>query len=90
VWCSVSPSESIRQVAEVYPFSENNDHEIFSYKQFANILTSIQQQNNYHHRFTQVNCFECAINCVFDLYVYNIIPKIAIYKCKYSFETSFN
>jgi hypothetical protein len=48
-WCSVSPQESIRQMAEVFPFFENDDHEIFSYKQFANVVTSIRQQNNYHH-----------------------------------------
>jgi hypothetical protein len=46
VWCSVSPVESIRQMAEVYPFTENGDHEIFNYKQFANILSLTMQQNN--------------------------------------------
>jgi hypothetical protein len=43
VWCSVSPSDSIHQIAEVHLFTESNDHEIFSYKQFANALTSTQQ-----------------------------------------------
>jgi hypothetical protein len=38
VWCSVNPSESIKQMAEVYPFTENGDQEIFNYKQFANII----------------------------------------------------
>jgi hypothetical protein len=38
VWCSVSPQESIRKMAEVYPFIENDDHEIFNYKQFAGVL----------------------------------------------------
>jgi hypothetical protein len=46
VWCSVNPVESIRQMAEVYPFTENNDHEIFNYKQFANVISSARQQNN--------------------------------------------
>jgi hypothetical protein len=32
VWCSVSPAKSICQMAEVYPFVENNDDEIFGYK----------------------------------------------------------
>jgi hypothetical protein len=40
VWCSVSPQKSIKQMVEGYPFTENNDHEIFNYKQFANILPS--------------------------------------------------
>jgi hypothetical protein len=31
VWCSVNPQESIKQMAEVYPFTENSDHEIFNY-----------------------------------------------------------
>jgi hypothetical protein len=67
VWCSVNPSESIKQMAEVYPFTENNDHEIFNYKQFANILSSTPQQNNYNHRFTQVNSFNhTTTNCVFS------------------------
>jgi hypothetical protein len=57
VWCSVNPSESIKQMAEVYTFTENNDHEIFNYKQFANVIASTRQQNNYDHRFTQVNSF---------------------------------
>jgi hypothetical protein len=57
VLCSVSPVESISQMAEVYPFTENSDHEIFNYKQFANILSSPRQQNNYDHRFTQVNSY---------------------------------
>jgi hypothetical protein len=40
-WCGVlSPQESIKQMAEVYPFTENDDHEIFNYKQFVNILSS--------------------------------------------------
>jgi hypothetical protein len=65
VWCSVSPQESIRQMSEVYPFTENGDHEIFNYKQFANILSSTRQQNNYDHRFTQENAFGCAATIVF-------------------------
>jgi hypothetical protein len=68
VWCSLSPQESIRQMAEVYPFTENSDHEIFNYKQCVNKLSSTRQQNNYDHRFTQVNSFGlAATNCVSDL-----------------------
>jgi hypothetical protein len=43
IWCSVNPQESIRQTAEVYPFTENGDYEIFNYKQFANVLSSARQ-----------------------------------------------
>jgi hypothetical protein len=68
-------------MADVYPFTENGDHEIFNYKQFANILSSTRQQNNYDHRFTQVNSFgRAATNCVSDLTVYNAVPKIASYE----------
>jgi hypothetical protein len=81
VWCSVNPSESIKQMAEVYPFTENNEHEIFNYKQFADVITSTQQQNNYDHRFTQVNSFSRAsTNCVSDLYQMNAVPTIASYE----------
>jgi hypothetical protein len=38
VWCSVDPSESIKQMAEVYPFTETNDHEIFNYKQMCKYI----------------------------------------------------
>jgi hypothetical protein len=57
VWCSVNPQESIKQMGEVYPFTETNDHEIFNYKQCTNILSSTRPQNNYDNRFTQVNAF---------------------------------
>jgi hypothetical protein len=68
-------------MAEVYPFTENNDHVIFNYKQFANVISSARQQNNYDHRFTQVNSFgRTATNCVSDLITYNAVPKIASYK----------
>jgi hypothetical protein len=39
-------------MAEVSLFTENGDHEIFNYEQFANVISSTQQQNNYDHRFT--------------------------------------
>jgi hypothetical protein len=29
VWCSVNPSESIKQMAEVYPFTENTVSDIY-------------------------------------------------------------
>jgi hypothetical protein len=81
VWCSVNPQESIRQMAEVYPFTENADHEIFNYKQFANILSSTRQQNNYNHRFTQVNSFSlAATNCVANFCTVNSVPNIASYE----------
>jgi hypothetical protein len=81
IWCSVSPQESISQMAEVYPFTENNDHEIFNYKQFANVLSSPRQQNNYDHRFTQVNAFgRAAINSVSDIYQINAVPKSICHK----------
>jgi hypothetical protein len=66
----------------LYPFTENADHEIFNYKQFANILSSTRQQNNYDHRFTQVNSFgRAATNCVANYYTVNSVPKIASYEC---------
>jgi hypothetical protein len=65
VWCTVSPEESIKQMAEIYPFTENGSHQIFNYKQFANAISSTRQQANYDHRFTQVNAFgRAATNCV--------------------------
>jgi hypothetical protein len=68
-------------MAEVYPFTENNDHEIFNYKQFANVISSAIQQNNYDHRFTQVNSFDrAATNCVPDLYQMNAVPTLASYE----------
>jgi hypothetical protein len=68
-------------MAEVYPFTENNDHEIFNYKQFANIISSTRQQNNYDHRFTQVNSFgRAATNCVSNLYQMNAVPTITSYE----------
>jgi hypothetical protein len=66
---------------EVYLFTENADDEIFNYKQFANILSSSQQQNNYDHRFTQVNTFGCAAaNTVVNYYTVSSGPKIASYE----------
>jgi hypothetical protein len=68
-------------MAVVYPFTENNDHEIFNYKQFANVISSEKQQNNYDRRFTQVNSFRRAVtNRVSDLIAYNAVPKIASYE----------
>jgi hypothetical protein len=68
-------------MAEVYPFTENNDHEIFNYKQFANIISSRRQQNNYDHRFTQVNSFgRATTNCVSNLYQVNAVPTNAGYE----------
>jgi hypothetical protein len=81
VWCSLNPIESILQMAEVYLFTENDNHEIFNYKQFANILSSTQQQNNYDHRFTQVNSFgKAATNCVANYYTISSVFKIASYE----------
>jgi hypothetical protein len=81
VWCSVNPAESIKQIAEVYPFTENTDHKIFNYKQFANVISSARQQNNYDHRFTQVNSFcRAATNCVSNFYQVNSAPTNAGYE----------
>jgi hypothetical protein len=39
------------------------------------------KQNNYDHRFTQVNTFgRAATNCVSDLIAVNSVPKIASYE----------
>jgi hypothetical protein len=68
-------------MAEVYPFTETNDHEIFNYKQCANILSSTRQQNNYDHRFTHVNSFGCAgTNCVANYSAVNSVPKMFGYE----------
>jgi predicted ATP-grasp superfamily ATP-dependent carboligase len=68
-------------MAEVYPFTENSDHEIFNYKQPANILSSTRQQINYDHRFTQVNAFSrAATNCVANYSAVNSVPKIFGYE----------
>jgi hypothetical protein len=67
VWCSVDPAASITQLAETYPFTQGSIGEIFDYKKFANVISSINQQDNYDHRFTQVNTFgRAASNCVSD------------------------
>jgi hypothetical protein len=81
VWYSVNPQESIKQMDEVYPFTENSDHKIFNYKQCSNILSSTRQQNNYDHRFTQVNAFgRAATNCVANYSAVNSVPKIFGYE----------
>jgi hypothetical protein len=68
-------------MAEVYPFAESNDKEIFNYKQFANIISSTRHQKNYDHQFTQVNSFgPAATNCFFDLMMYIVILKIVSYE----------
>jgi hypothetical protein len=68
-------------MAEVYPFTENNNHEIFNYKQFANVISSARQQNNYDHRFTQVNSFgRAATDCVSNFYQVNSAPTNAGYE----------
>jgi hypothetical protein len=68
-------------MSEVYPFTENNDNEIFNHKQFANVISSTRQQNNYDHRFTQVNSFgRAASNSVSNFYNYNAVPTISGYE----------
>jgi hypothetical protein len=81
VWCSVSPSESIKQMGEVYPFTQNGQHQIFNYKQFANVISSIHQQANFDHRFTQVNSSGRACsNCVSDVTSVGGTPTFASYQ----------
>jgi hypothetical protein len=66
---------------EVYPFTKNDDHEIFNYKQFANILSSTSQQNNCDNQFTHVNSFgRDTTNYVVNCYTINSIPNIASYE----------
>jgi hypothetical protein len=68
-------------MAKIYPFTENGDHEIFNYKQFANVISSARQQNNYDHRFTQVNSFgRAATNYVSNFYQVNSAPTNAGYE----------
>jgi hypothetical protein len=55
VWCMVDSEESIRQMSEIFSFTQNESGRIFDYKKFAAVISSNNQQNNYNHRFTQVN-----------------------------------
>jgi hypothetical protein len=78
VWTTVDPTKSIKQMAENYPFTEDGNHRIFNYKQFANVITSIGQQNNYDHRFIQVNTFgRAASNCASDITAVGGTPTFA-------------
>jgi hypothetical protein len=80
VWCTVSPEESIKQMSEIYPFTENGSHQIFNYKQFANAISSTRQQSNYDHRFTQVSSFgRAATNCVANATAIGSNPTFAGY-----------
>jgi hypothetical protein len=80
VWTTVDPTKSIKQMAETYPFTQNSDGRIFNYRQFANVITSVGQQNNYDHRFTQVNTFgRAASNCASDITIVGGTPKFASY-----------
>jgi hypothetical protein len=51
VWCSVDPSQSIRQMAEIYPFTQDVNKTIFDYKKFVSVIGSKNQQDNYDHMF---------------------------------------
>jgi hypothetical protein len=63
----VDPISSIKQLAETYPFTQEQNGSIFDYKKFANVISSSNQQDNYDHRFTQVNTtWRAATNCVSD------------------------
>jgi hypothetical protein len=62
----VDPIASIKQSAETYSFTLEQDGFTFDYKKFASVISSCNQQNNYDHRFTQVNTSgRLATNTVF-------------------------
>jgi hypothetical protein len=42
-------------MAETYPFDQKTQGKIFVYKQFANVISSVNQQDNYDHKLTQAN-----------------------------------
>jgi hypothetical protein len=79
-WCSVDPVQSIRQMSEITVFTQNEDGKIFDYRRFANVISSTGQQQNYDHRFTQVNASgRACTNPVSDHTAIGSVPSIADY-----------
>ena len=80
VWCSCDPAETIKQMHEVYPFTQTGDGTKYDYLRFAQVIGSINTQHNYDHRFTQVNVFgRAASNCVADITTAGAFPTEARY-----------
>jgi hypothetical protein len=68
VWCSCDPANSIKQQAEVFPFVQQGNGSRYDYVKFANLISTVHQQHNYDHRFTQVNSWgRAASNCAADI-----------------------
>jgi hypothetical protein len=81
VWCTVDPWPSIKQLVEIYPFTEDGNKNIFNYNQFANLIDSSNQQSNYDHRFTQANSWgRAATNCASDITAIGATPTQAGFK----------
>jgi hypothetical protein len=68
-------------MAEVFPFHQNGQGQIYDVKKFANLISSNNQQRNYDHRFTQVNSTgRCATNCVADVTTTAGVPTVVGYE----------
>jgi hypothetical protein len=39
VWCTVDPAQSIKQMSEVFSFTQNESGGIFDYKKFASVIS---------------------------------------------------
>jgi hypothetical protein len=80
VWCSVDPAESVKQMAETYPFTADPTARIYDYKKAATLLGCRNIDHNYDHRFTQVNTYgRAASNVAVD----NIVAGGSINFCGY-------
>jgi hypothetical protein len=80
VWCSVDPSESIKQMSKVFPFAQEANGDRYNYERFAQVISTTNQQHNYDHRFTQVNSEgRAASNCVSDFTAFDVNPTFATY-----------
>jgi hypothetical protein len=51
VWCSVDPIQPIKQMAETYPFTQNEAKQIFDYKKFANVSSIVKEETTRHPLF---------------------------------------
>jgi hypothetical protein len=80
VWCSCDPAATIKQMNEVFPFTQNQNGDRYDYLRFAALIGSANAQHNYDHRFTQVNTSgRAASNCVADVTALDQIPNEARY-----------
>jgi hypothetical protein len=67
-------------MAEITPFTQDAQGKIFDYRKFANVITSTNQQQNYDHRFNQVNASgRACTNPVSDRTSIGSTPTVAGY-----------